>query len=64
MSVARQTRRYIAEMHKLFPTLWANVDARNELSMNWLTWAGFTIIDANPELWPRRPAVPRVHKDP
>lgn len=52
MSVAAQTRQYIGELHKLFPTLWANVDARNELSMNWLTWAGFTVSDANPNYGP------------
>jgi hypothetical protein len=54
LSVARQTRAYIAEMHKLYPVLWANVDARNELSMNWLSWAGFSIIEANPTYGPQK----------
>jgi hypothetical protein len=52
LSVARQTRRYVAELHHHFPALWANVDARNELSMKWLTWAGFSISDANPAFGP------------
>jgi hypothetical protein len=51
-SVARQTNRYVSEMHSLFPVLWANVDARNELSMRWLAWSGFTITDADPAFGP------------
>lgn len=47
-SVARQTRRYVAELNEPFPVLWANVDARNELSMRWLEWAGFGVADAVP----------------
>jgi hypothetical protein len=54
MSVLRQTRRYVAEMHEIYPVLWANVDARNELSMKWLAWAGFSIIDANPAFGPQK----------
>jgi len=52
VSVARQTRGYVAELHRYFPVLWANVDARNELSMRWLEWAGFTITDADPAFGP------------
>lgn len=52
LSVARQTRGYVAEMLKYFPALWANVDARNELSMKWLEWAGFTLTDADPAFGP------------
>lgn len=47
LSVARQTRGYIAEMQAIYPILWANVDARNDLSLNWLHRAGFTLIDAD-----------------
>jgi hypothetical protein len=53
-SVARQTRRYIREMHEAYPILWANVDARNELSMKWLAWAGFGVVDANPAFGPQK----------
>jgi hypothetical protein len=52
LSVGRQTRRYVGEMQQLFPILWANVDARNDLSMRWLTWAGFNVIDADPTFGP------------
>jgi hypothetical protein len=52
LSVARQTRRYVREMQDIYPILWANVDARNELSTNWLFWAGFNMIDADPNFGP------------
>lgn len=51
-SVARQTRRYVERLQEFFPVLWARVDARNELSMGWLEWAGFTISDADPSFGP------------
>jgi hypothetical protein len=51
-SVARQTRRYVTELQEHFPVLWANVDARNDLSMRWLTWAGFNVTDADPAFGP------------
>jgi hypothetical protein len=47
LSVARQTPGYVAELHRYFPALTADVDARNELSMHWLEWAGFHIVDAD-----------------
>lgn len=47
LSIARQTRGYVEAMRRYFPILWANVDARNELSMKWLEWSGFHIMDAN-----------------
>lgn len=53
VAVARQTRRYVREMQELFPVLWANVDARNELSMGWLEWSGFRLSDANPFYGPQ-----------
>jgi hypothetical protein len=52
LTVGRQTRRFVAEMNDLYPILWANVDARNELSIKWLEWAGFTMIDADPAFGP------------
>lgn len=54
ISIARQTARYVGEMHKLYPILWANVDARNELSMNWLAWSGFHLTDANAAYGPEK----------
>ena len=52
LSVARQTRRYVEELQSLYPILWANVDARNELSMKWLEWSGFQFSDADPDFGP------------
>lgn len=52
LSVGRQTQRFVEEMNALYPILWANVDARNELSMRWLEWAGFQVSDANPSFGP------------
>lgn len=46
--IARQTPRYLADMLAAYPVLWANVDARNEMSMRWLEWSKFKILDANP----------------
>ncbi len=46
--IARHTPEYLAQMQDAYPALWANVDARNEVSMRWLEWAGFKILDANP----------------
>lgn len=48
VNIARHTPEYLAQMQAAYPVLWANVDARNELSMRWLEWSGFTISDANP----------------
>lgn len=47
LSIARQTKHYVEEMLRYHPVLWANVDARNELSMKWLEWSGFRLSDAN-----------------
>lgn len=52
LSIARQTPQFVAEMQTLFPILWADVDARNELSMRWLEWSGFQLTDANPAYGP------------
>lgn len=52
IAVARQTPAFVAQMHRYFPALMADVDARNELSMKWLEWAGFHIADANPAFGP------------
>lgn len=47
VGVARQTRRYLEDMHGAYHLLWNYIDARNELSINWLLWSGFHIIDAD-----------------
>lgn len=54
LSVARQTRHFVAELHRFFPILTADVDARNELSMKWMEWSGFRIADANPAFGPEK----------
>lgn len=46
-SVARQTRGFVEEMNALYPTLWNFIDARNEVSLEWLLRAGFRIIDVD-----------------
>lgn len=48
VGVARQTRRYLDTMHESYHTLWNHIDARNELSLQWLLWSGFHLIDADP----------------
>ena len=52
LSIGRQTRRYVGELNEVFPVLWANVDARNELSMRWLEWSGFKVFDLDPAFGP------------
>lgn len=52
LSIARQTRRYVEEMHEQYPVLWNYVDAENELSLRWLEWSGFHIVDADPNHGP------------
>lgn len=46
--VARETRKYVAEMQDIYPILSATVDERNDTSLRWLIWAGFTLIDVDP----------------
>jgi len=48
LSIARQTRGYLDEMHDTYHMLWNFIDARNELSLNWLLWSGFNVIGADP----------------
>ncbi|MCR5870678.1 MULTISPECIES: hypothetical protein [unclassified Sphingomonas] len=47
IAVARQTRRHLEYMHEDFPVLWNFIDARNELSLQWLLRSGFHLIDAD-----------------
>lgn len=52
IAVARQTREVVAEMHESFPVLTNFVDARNDAALEWLLWAGFHLIDADPNYGP------------
>ncbi len=54
VAVARQTRRFINEMHEEFPTLWNFVDARNDHAVDWLLHSGFHLIDADSAHGPER----------
>lgn len=54
ISFLRQTDEYVEELHKLYPILWANVDARNEVSVRWIEKAGFHLEDADPEFGPEQ----------
>lgn len=44
----RRNRGYIRQMQAVFPVLRNMVDARNEVSIRWLRWLGFTIEPAVP----------------
>lgn len=48
LSICRNFRPYLDELHKLWPVLWNRIDARNQKSMDWLTWGGFRLIEAHP----------------
>jgi len=53
-ALARQTVSYVEQMHEAYPVLWNYIDARNELALRWLGWAGFSLVDADPEHGPER----------
>ena len=42
----RRNREYVRQMQAAFPVLRNMVDARNEVSIRWLRWLGFTIEPA------------------
>lgn len=44
----RASRAFVQEWAKRFSRLENHVDSRNELSIRWLKWLGFTILDAKP----------------
>lgn len=52
LAVGRQTRIHVAEMHEDYRVLTNFVDARNDVSIDWLLWAGFHLIDADPRHGP------------
>jgi len=47
VAVARQTKAHLEQMHEDFGVLWNFIDARNELSLQWLLRSGFHLIDAD-----------------
>jgi hypothetical protein len=47
-TLSRVTRRYVAEMLRIFPILANWVDARNAASIKLLRWCGFTIGEPEP----------------
>lgn len=48
VAVARQTARYVEELHEAYPTLTNFIDARNDDAIDWLLRSGFHLIDAAP----------------
>lgn len=48
-TVARKTLPYLRRMHEPYPVLWNWIDGRNLRSLQWLRWAGFRVIDADPQ---------------
>lgn len=44
----RESKRYVNEMSEGFELLQNYVDARNRVSINWLSWCGFVMEDAEP----------------
>lgn len=48
ITIARMTGPYLAEMHTVYPRLWNHIDARNDKSLRWLKWSGFTLVESCP----------------
>lgn len=46
--ILRLTRPYIDRLQARFGCLWNRIDARNDKSMRWLSWAGFQIVSVDP----------------
>ena len=49
VSILRQSRGWIDELHSEFRLLFNYVDARNEVHIKWLRWLGFSFINLHPE---------------
>lgn len=54
MALARMTPGIVGQMHDLYPVLTNHVDLRNGLAQDWLLWAGFKFIDADPRFGPEQ----------
>lgn len=51
-SIARQTRRYFDELNEAYWMLWNYIDGRNDISMRWLKWGGFKLLEEHPNHGP------------
>ena len=49
VSVLRQSKEWLDELHQEFDLLFNYVDARNEVHIKWLKWLGFSFINLHPE---------------
>jgi len=47
--ILRLSRPYLDEMQRTYARLWNHIDARNDRSMRWLEWCGFTVNEAVPD---------------
>jgi hypothetical protein len=45
----RKSKGWVDELHKAFPVLYNNIDARNTVHIKWLQWLGFNFINEIPE---------------
>ncbi|WP_109798679.1 hypothetical protein [Novosphingobium meiothermophilum] len=54
VAFARLSRPYAEEMLEVYPVLTNFVDVRNEAALDWLVWAGFRFIDADPRHGPEK----------
>lgn len=52
LSFARKTRHYVGVVQRDYRVLTNFVDARNETAIDWLLFAGFNLIDADPRHGP------------
>lgn len=52
VALARQTVPHVDIMLEAFPVLTNHIDARNDMSLDWLLWAGFDLIDAKTNYGP------------
>lgn len=51
-SIAKQTRRYFDQLNAEYPILWNFIDGRNSLSMRWLRWGGFELLQEHRHFGP------------
>lgn len=48
MGIAKATRRYFDELNEAYWLLWNYIDGRNAVSMRWLRWGGFKLLEEHP----------------
>ena len=54
VALARQTGAHVEQMLQAYPVLTNHIDARNDLALDWLLWAGFDLIDAKANYGPEQ----------